>query len=75
MLVQLYAIIWSRNGVGLTCMSPYRHADAVDSVRLTCEGIRMQSHTGIALYTTALRVSDMPAIASKVSALSICLNG
>ena len=41
MLVQLYAIIWSRNGVGLTCVGPYRHADAVDSVRLTCEVIRM----------------------------------
>ena len=40
MIYQLYAMIWSRNGVGLTCMGPYRHADAVDSVRPTCEVIR-----------------------------------
>ena len=32
MLYQLYAIIWSRNGVGLTCMGPYWHMNGVDSV-------------------------------------------
>ena len=41
MLHQLYAVIWSRNGVGLSCMGAYRHADAIDSVRLTVQAIQV----------------------------------
>ena len=41
MLYQLYAIIWSRNGVGLSGMGPYRHADAMDSVRLNVQAIQV----------------------------------
>ena len=41
MLHQLYAVIWSRNGVGLSCMGAYRHADAIDSVRLTVHAIQV----------------------------------
>ena len=40
MLDQLYAVIWTRNGVGLSCMGPYRHADAIDSVRLIIRPIQ-----------------------------------
>ena len=35
----IFTDIWSRNCVGLTHMGTYRHADALDSVRLTCEVI------------------------------------
>ena len=36
-VLQLYAIIWSRNGIAQTRMGLYRHADVVDSVRLAIQ--------------------------------------